>query len=153
MSDFKKKIYDNFSLLLAFFLLLFGFVFVGWPLHLLREQLMIVPPTCNTKTRITLAPRPVCAILSYAIFTGDRQYAYITTITPRAFLRRSLTTLGARRRCSSRFVISSSRGGGNFFGQSKTISQKGIERGTLGRKTERSTGIVVITNHDVASST
>jgi len=28
-----------------------------------------------------------------------------------------------------------------------------IERGTLGRRTERSTGIVVITNHDVASST
>ena len=27
-----------------------------------------------------------------------------------------------------------------------------IERGTLGRSTERSTGIVVITNHDVASS-
>jgi len=30
---------------------------------------------------------------------------------------------------------------------------RGIERGTLGRRTERSTGIVVITNHDVASST
>jgi len=29
----------------------------------------------------------------------------------------------------------------------------GIERETLGRRTARSTGIVVITNHDVASST